>query len=116
MLLGVVLLYVGAVLVVNGIWLVGQARAAAAVPNPAATREAATVSGPAVARAEASPLFIQNREIAVLNIFTGFIGVVAAVTLLVQGSAAESGHAEHLPVRAEGVRVTGGGDTEHGQQ
>jgi hypothetical protein len=86
MLLGVVLLYVGAVLVVNGIWLVGQARAAAAVPNPAATREAATVSGPAVARAEASPLFIQNREIAVLNIFTGFIGVVAAVTLLVQGN------------------------------
>ena len=60
----------------------------AAVPNPAATREAATVSGPAVARAEASPLFIQNREIAVLNIFTGFIGVVAAVTLLVQGNRA----------------------------
>ena len=88
MLLGVVLLYVGAVLVVNGIWLIGQARAAAAVPNPAATREAATVSGPAVARAEASPLFIQNREIAVLNIFTGFIGVVAAVTLLVQGNRA----------------------------
>jgi hypothetical protein len=88
MLLGVVLLYVGAVLVVNGIWLIGQARAAAAVPNPAATREAATVSGSAVARAEASPLFIQNREIAVLNIFTGFIGVVAAVTLLVQGNRA----------------------------
>jgi hypothetical protein len=29
MLLGMVLLYVGAVLVINGIWLVGQARAAA---------------------------------------------------------------------------------------
>jgi hypothetical protein len=37
-------------------------------------------------RAEASPLFIQNREVAVLNIFTGFVGVVAAVTLLVQGN------------------------------
>jgi putative amide transporter protein len=86
MLLGVVLLYVGAVLVVNGIWLIGQARAAAAVPNPAATTEAATVSNPALTRAEASPLFIQNREIAVLNIFTGFVGVVAAVTLLVQGN------------------------------
>jgi hypothetical protein len=31
-------------------------------------------------------LFIQNREVAVLNIFTGFVGVVAAVTLLVQGN------------------------------
>jgi hypothetical protein len=30
MLLGVVLLYVGAVLVINGIWLLGQARVAAA--------------------------------------------------------------------------------------
>ena len=32
MLLAVVLLYVGAVLGVNGIWLIGQARAAAAEP------------------------------------------------------------------------------------
>ena len=32
MLLAVVLLYVGAVLGVNGIWLIGQARAAAAAP------------------------------------------------------------------------------------
>ena len=110
MLLGVVLLYVGAVLVVNGIWLVGQARAASAaarVPVRATAGDAAAVRVPAgvaagdaaagqelggeiVAqpppRAEASPLFIQNREVAVLNIFTGFIGVVAAVTLLVQGN------------------------------
>jgi putative amide transporter protein len=40
----------------------------------------------AEAKAKASPLFIQNREVAVLNVFTGFIGVVAALTLLVQGS------------------------------
>jgi hypothetical protein len=110
MLLGVVLLYVGAVLVVNGIWLVGQARAASAaarVPARATAGDAAAVRVPAGAvardaaagqelggevvaeppsRAEASPLFIQNREVAVLNIFTGFIGVVAAVTLLVQGN------------------------------
>jgi hypothetical protein len=124
MLLGVVLLYVGAVLVVNGIWLIGQARAAAAARSaPAAgqasAREAAVVgasageaaagqvsaaeaaarrasageaaapsAAAAVSRAEASPLFIQNREVAVLNIFTGFVGVVAAVTLLVQGNRA----------------------------
>lgn len=73
MLLGVVLLYVGAVLFVNGIWLLGQARAAAAGEAGAAA-------------AEAHPFFIQNREITVLNIFTGFIGVVAAVTLMIQGN------------------------------
>jgi hypothetical protein len=73
MLLGVVLLYVGAVLVVNGIWLIGQARAAAAGEAGAAA-------------AEAHPTFIQNREIAVINIFTGFVGLVTAVTLLVQGN------------------------------
>src|SRR4249920_2120001 len=95
MLLGVVLLYVGAVLAVNGIWLVGQARAAAAAPSAAAAGrasagEAGSASNPAaaVSRAEAAPMFIQNREVAVINVFTGFVGVVAAVTLLVQGNRA----------------------------
>lgn len=74
MLLGVVLLYVGAVLVVNGIWLLGQARVAAAREGGAATAEAH------------HPFAIQNREISVLNVFTGFVGVVAAVTLMVQGN------------------------------
>ncbi|HET9897829.1 MAG TPA: AmiS/UreI family transporter [Streptosporangiaceae bacterium] len=96
MLLGVVLLYVGAVLAVNGIWLIGQARAAAAARSvrPVAAAEAAAgqelggeqVAIAPVARAERSPAFIQNREIAMLNIFTGFIGVVAASTLLIQGN------------------------------
>jgi hypothetical protein len=62
MLLGVMLLYVGAVLAVNGIWLIGQERG------------------------ETSPLYIQNREVTVLNIFTGFVGLVTATTLLVQGN------------------------------
>jgi putative amide transporter protein len=101
MLLGVVLLYVGVVLAVNGIWLLGQARAAAASSSAELAHEAAageelagremgggsvSVVTRAEAKAEASPLFIQNREVAVLNVFTGFIGVVAALTLLVQGS------------------------------
>jgi putative amide transporter protein len=77
MLLAVVLLYVGAVLAINGIWLLGTARAAKLAPAPAG------VPGEAVT---AHPTFIENREIAVLNIFTGFIGVVAAVTLAVQGN------------------------------
>ena len=62
MLLGVMLLYVGAVLVVNGIWLIGG------------TRD------------EASALYIQGREVAVLNVFTGFVGLATATTLLVQGN------------------------------
>lgn len=82
--LGLVLLYVGAVLVVNGIWLIGQARAAATV-EPIAGETAVARTG--ALPAEAHPAFIQNREVAILNIFTGFIGVVAAVTLAVQGNA-----------------------------
>jgi putative amide transporter protein len=74
MLLGVVLLYVGVVLIVNGIWLIGQARAPA------------VAAGEEVVAAEAHPTFIQNREVAILNIFTGFIGVVAAATQAVQGN------------------------------
>ena len=87
------MLYVGVVLIVNGIWLVGQARAAAIASRTPAMETAAVGStyrgggyagdaataqelgGERVAvppdRGEAHPLFIQNREIAILNIFTG---------------------------------------------
>jgi putative amide transporter protein len=82
MLLGIVLLYVGVVLIVNGIWLLGQARAAEVRP----TATAGERGGPAAVAVEAHPTFIENREVAVLNIFTGFVGVVAAVTLAVQGN------------------------------
>jgi hypothetical protein len=121
MLLGVVLLYVGAVLAVNGIWLIGQARAAVVASREASAmdRAAAAVGGrapratygggteapasaaaaqelggevvevpPGRAAAEAAPFFIQNREVAVLNIFTAFIGVVAAIIYIVIGATA----------------------------
>ena len=63
------LLYVGAVLGVNGIWLIGQARAAQAAPAPVAAgagedarrcprRSAVGASSPPPARAERSPLLI----------------------------------------------------------
>jgi hypothetical protein len=86
MLLGVVLLYVGAVLAINGLWLLGQARAAAAERvgepvGPEGGAVAATVSRP-------DPLRISNTEVAILNVFTGFVGVVAATTFAVQGNAA----------------------------
>jgi putative amide transporter protein len=119
MILGVVLLYVGAVLAVNGLWLIGTALSASraaktAAANPAtAEGNPGTYGGgrsPAEVRAEAAageelagerviteprgglatPLFIHNREIAILNIFTGFIGIVIAAVLLAQGNAASS--------------------------
>jgi hypothetical protein len=99
MLLGMVLLYVGAVLVINGIWLLGQARAAeavAATPPVGPGEPAIAGEAPAVLAAEAHPAFIQNREIAVLNIFTGFVGVVAAVTLAIHGNA----HSDTGEIRA----------------
>jgi putative amide transporter protein len=90
MLLGVMLFWVGAVLVVNGIWLIGQARAAEPVPVAAGADAPALGGGeaaePAPAAAKESSLLIQGREVAVINIFTGFVGVVISVILLVQGS------------------------------
>lgn len=63
MLLAVMLLYVGAVLCVNGLWLVGQARESDGV------------------------LQMHGREVAVLNFFTGGVGVFTAGTLIVLGAA-----------------------------
>jgi hypothetical protein len=88
MLLAVMLLYVGAVLVVNGIWLLGQARAAEAAPQPAEAGGAGHAAPPAIA-VEAHPSFMQGREIAVMNLFTGFVGVAVSVTLLVQAASNE---------------------------
>jgi putative amide transporter protein len=74
MLLGVMLLYVGVVLCINGIWLIGQTRP------------------------ETSPLYLQGREVAVINFFTGLVGLVTSTTLLVQGNN-----------KADIVTIAGGG-------
>lgn len=88
MLLGMVLLYVGAVLVINGIWLVGQARQAAPAPAPAGPGDPALAGGEVAGAAVADhPVVISNREVAAINVFTGFVGVVAAVTLAIHGNA-----------------------------
>jgi hypothetical protein len=111
MMLGVVLLYVGVVLIVNGIWLIGQARAAdvasqmpametagvGSVGGRGLAEEAAAgqeLGGERVVAAprlsgEASPLFIQNREVSILNIFTGFVGVAVAITYIILGATAK---------------------------
>jgi putative amide transporter protein len=88
MVLAVVLLYVGAVLVVNGIWLVGQARAATALTPVAASVGGRGAEPPAAAaELESHPTFMQNREVAVMNFFTGVLGAILALTLLIQGNA-----------------------------
>ena len=69
MLLGMVLLYVGAVLVINGIWLVGTARAAAAARTtapvggePPLAGDEAIVAAPSTAeRLERHPTTITDR-------------------------------------------------------
>lgn len=76
MLLGIVLLYVGAVLSINGIWLVGQTRVTG-VSEPGT--EVATAT-------EGHFSFIQNREVAVINIFTGGVGATIAIMLFVLGA------------------------------
>ena len=94
MLLAVVLLYVGAVLGVNGIWLIGQARAAAVEPAPVRAGEvgepvpagAAAAGGTDPMAARRSPLLLEGREVAVINIFTGFVGVVVASIYLIQAA------------------------------
>src|SRR4051794_7046219 len=108
MLLGVMLLFVGAVLIVNGIWLIGQARVAELAPPGAPTPvPGGAIEGEGVTdrRADVTaaavknhPTFIQNREVTVLNIFTGFVGVAVSTTLLVQGNA----HADLATIRAGG--------------
>jgi putative amide transporter protein len=123
--IGVVLLYVGAVLAVNGIWLIGQARAAAIASRMPTTETAAfgstyrgggyagdaatgqELGGERVAappgRGEAHPLFIQNREIAILNIFTGFIGVAIAIAFIVSGGLASNPTTGLASIRAGGA-------------
>ncbi|MGH3092909.1 MAG: AmiS/UreI family transporter [Gaiellaceae bacterium] len=73
--LGVVLLYVGAVLFVNGVWLFGLARAQE-------QERVAAAGAPAPAPAS---YMIENKEVAVMNIFTGAVNSVVAVIALVYG-------------------------------
>ena len=129
---GVVLLYVGAVLIVNGIWLIGQARAAAIAARMPAMETAAVgstvrggggyageaaagqelggerVAAPPARDAEAHPLFIQNREVAILNIFTGFIGLAIAVTYIVAGNGPSSSPLPAVAAAGNGSIRAGG--------
>lgn len=88
MLLGVVLLYVGAVLVINGIWLIGGARRAELPPEPIAGGAVGAAAPPMRRELELEhhPATITDREVAVINIFTGFVGVFCAIILAAEGN------------------------------
>jgi hypothetical protein len=123
---GVVLLYVGVVLIVNGIWLIGAAYAAAAARRVPAMETAAVgatagrgfaeeaaagqeLGGEPVVpqsrrNAEGMPWYIQNHEVAILNIFTGFIGLAIAVTFIVEGGLAKI-PAAGLPSLRDGAAI-----------
>ena len=88
-----VLLYVGAVLVINGIWLMA---AQAAAPRP---RRGRVGRGDPRRLAGRTPFFIQGREVAVINIFTGFVGVVA------RGRSADPGNREDDIASVRGARL-----------
>src|SRR2546423_15179060 len=107
---GVVLLYVGVVLIVNGIWLIGQARAAAVAARTPAMETAAigsTVRGGGGYAGEAAagqelggernasrpptdpevdPRVIQNREVAIIHIVTGCLRRAITVTFINDGT------------------------------
>lgn len=106
MLTGIMLLYVGATLGIDGIWLIGQARAArlsqAAAIIGATEADASDAmiaeggSGTAVRERQLDPpltgsieshfTFMQPKEIAVINFFTGGVGVVVAVLFATIGA------------------------------
>jgi putative amide transporter protein len=107
MLTGLMLLYVGATLGINGIWLIGQARAARLTNQkvPETATEAAwqqdaasaVASGGAatVVRERVAPpsghgveehfTFLHPREVAIINFFTAGVGVFAATLSMILG-------------------------------
>lgn len=76
--LGVVLLYVGAVLFINGIWLYGAYRVQE-------RERRAAERGAAAAEEPPDPYVIENKDVAIINIFTGAVGSVVAGVALVNG-------------------------------
>lgn len=105
MLLGIVLLYVGAALLVNGIWLIGQSRATTTSVREPILETAGVVGherelwdqgqpslherpslSPELPETKTHYSFMQGREIAVINIFTGGVGVAVATILVILGA------------------------------
>ncbi|UUW92519.1 AmiS/UreI family transporter [Pimelobacter simplex] len=67
-----ILLFVGAVLAINGIWIYGGAAAAA---NGQTEEDGAT-----------SPIILGGREVGLFNLFVGSLGFILAVTVLIQST------------------------------
>jgi hypothetical protein len=80
--IAVVLLYVGAVLLVNGVWLVGST---VRQFREQEASEAAAVTGPG------TYMLLGDREVAVMNLFTGGIGLIIALFSILRAPAGPAG-------------------------
>lgn len=80
--LGVVLLYVGAVLFINGVWLYGLHRQQL-VEARVAGGEAGAPVGMLARLGDAA--ILENREIALINFFTAGVGIVIATVSVIFG-------------------------------
>ncbi len=86
--IGVMLLYVGAVLLVNGVWILGLARAAESPRVEGAGEVAVGGARPAAF------LTLGSREVGVINIFVGVLGFILAMFSIVRVAPARIGAAE----------------------
>lgn len=86
--IGVMLLYVGAVLLVNGVWILGSVRTAQS-PRAQGAGEVATGGVQ-----PAASLTLGSREVGVINIFVGVLGFILAMFAIVRVAPARIGAAE----------------------
>ncbi|HLH71207.1 MAG TPA: AmiS/UreI family transporter [Candidatus Dormibacteraeota bacterium] len=89
--IAVMLLYVGAVLVLNGVWILGSALAETAQRRVQA-QATSGATGPGVAGA--SYLALGNREVGVMNLFVGVLGFLLAMFAVVRVGPTNIGAAE----------------------
>jgi hypothetical protein len=80
--IALILLYVGAVLIINGVWILG-----ASLAEPAQAR----AEGSAVEAARRPFLMLGNREVAVMNLFTGVLGFLIAMFSVVRAKPGSGG-------------------------
>ncbi len=88
--IAVMLLYVGAVLLLNGVWILGSAIAETSQRRVQAQAASGTASG----AGGATYLALSNREVGVMNLFVGVLGFLLAVFAVVRVGPANIGAAE----------------------
>ncbi|HZU15589.1 MAG TPA: AmiS/UreI family transporter [Candidatus Dormibacteraeota bacterium] len=88
--IAVMLLYVGAVLLLNGVWILGSALAETAQRRV----EAGATAGAARDAGGTTYLALSNREVGVMNLFVGVLGFLLAMFAVVRVGPTSIGAAE----------------------